>query len=299
MHTSATAAFLNHKGGVGKTTSVINIGAGLVILGNRVLLVDLDPQGHLTRFLGIERDEVRTTIYDVMRGVAPPQQSIITRELRARVHMDGQDNALSISVIPATLEFADAEAVLSRVNRCQYLLKNAIAEVRDQYDYVLFDCPPSVGLISTNALAAAQTVFVPVQTEYLALQSLEDLLTKVESVTTHLNPELEVGGLIATRFDGRKVLSRTVVQTMRERFGALLLDTMIRDNIVLAESPQYGKDVFSYRPRSFGAEDYLRLAEEIMDRMAAPPEREPNDADSEENFAGVGTWQKVLGDVDE
>jgi chromosome partitioning protein len=286
MHTSAAAAFLNHKGGVGKTTSVINIGAGLAILGNRVLLVDLDPQGHLTRFLGIERDEVRTTIYDVMRGNVPPQQSIITRELRARVHMDGQDNALSIAVIPATLEFADAEAVLSRVNRCQFLLKNAIAEVRDQYDYVLFDCPPSLGLISTNALVAAQTVFVPVQTEYLALHSLEDLLTKVESVTEHLNPDLEVGGLIATRFDGRKVLSRTIVQTMRERFGALLLDTMIRDNIVLAESPQYGKDVFSYRPRSFGAEDYLRLAEEIMDRMANGTATEPSDMDALESYAG-------------
>ncbi len=190
--------------------------------------------------------------------------------------MAGQDNPLSISVIPSNLEFADAEVVLSRKARSEYLLKNAIAEVRDDYDYVLYDCPPSLGLVSTNALVAAQTVFVPVQTEYLALQSLEDLLTKVESVTEHFNPELEVGGLIATRFDGRKVLSRSVVQTMRERFGALLLDTMIRDNIVLAESPSVGKDVFSYKPRSFGAEDYLRLAEEMMDRMASP---EPADLD--------------------
>lgn len=296
MHTSAAAAFLSHKGGVGKTTSVINIGAGLAILGNRVLLVDLDPQGHLTRFLGIERDEVRTTVYDVMRGSVSPEQAIITRELRARVHMAGQENALSISVMPATLEFADAESVLSRVNRSQYLLKNAIAEVRDQYDYVLFDCPPSLGLVSINALAAAQTVFVPVQTEYLALHSLEDLLTKIESVTTQLNPELEVGGLIATRFDGRKVLSRTVVQTMRERFGALLLDTMIRDNIVLAESPQYGKDIFSYKPRSFGAEDYLRLAEEIMDRMANPPAPEIAGADPAESYAEVSTWRDLVGD---
>ena len=276
MHPSRTAAFLNHKGGVGKTTSVINIGAGLAILGNRVLLVDLDPQGHLTRFLGIERDDVRTTIYDVMRGDVHPRQAVITRALKARLHMAGQDNPLSISVIPSNLEFADAEVVLSREARSEYLLKNAIAEVRDAYDYVLFDCPPSLGLVSTNALVAAQTVFVPVQTEYLALQSLEDLLTKVESVTEHFNPELEVGGLIATRFDGRKLLSRSVVQTMRERFGALLLDTMIRDNIVLAESPSVGKDVFSYKPRSFGAEDYLRLAEEMMDRMASP---EPADLD--------------------
>lgn len=296
MHPSTAAAFLNHKGGVGKTTSVMNVGAGLAILGNRVLLVDLDPQGHLTRFLGIERDEVRTTIFDVMRGKATAEQAIIARGLKARLHMDGHENPLSISVIPATLAFADAEVELSRVPKCEYLLKNALAEVRGEYDYVLFDCAPSLGLISINALAASQTVFVPVQTEYLALHSLEDLLTKVEDVTSRLNSELEVGGLIATRFDGRKTLSRSVVQSMRERFGALLLDTMIRDNIVLAESPQYGKDIFSYKPRSFGAEDYLRLAEEVMDRMATPLDHEPVDADTEENFAGVSTWQQVLGE---
>jgi chromosome partitioning protein len=285
MHPSRAAAFLNHKGGVGKTTSVINIGAGLAILGNRVLLVDLDPQGHLTRFLGIERDEVRTTIYDVMRGDVLPRQAVITCALKARLHMAGQDNPLSISVIASNLEFAGAEVALAREARSEFLLKNAIAEIRDDYDYVLFDCSPSLGLVSTNALTAAQTVFVPVQTEYLALQSLEDLLTKIESVTEQLNPDLEVGGLIATRFDGRKVLSRSVVQTMRERFGALLLDTMIRDNIVLAESPSVGKDVFSYRPRSFGAEDYLRLAEEMMDRMTSP---EPADLDLDalETYAG-------------
>ncbi len=286
MHTSRAAAFLNHKGGVGKTTSVINIGAGLAILGNRVLLVDLDPQGHLTRFLGIGRGDIRTTIYDVMRGSVHPHEATITCGLNARLHMAGQDNRLSISVIPATLEFADAEATLARTHRCEFLLKNAIAEVRDNYDCVLMDCPPSLGLISTNALAAAQSVFVPVQTEYLALQSLEDVLARIESVTARLNPELEVGGLIATRFDGRKVLSRTVVQTMRERFGALLLDTMIRDNIVLAESPQYGKDVFSYRPRSFGAEDYLRLAEEVMDRLTSVDERDALGLDVLESFAG-------------
>jgi chromosome partitioning protein len=290
MHPSNAAAFLNHKGGVGKTTSVINIGAGLAILGNRVLLVDLDPQGHLTRFLGIDRGGVRTTITDVMRGSTSAREATIACGLKARLHMAGQDNPLSISVIPATLEFADAETTLLRANRCEFLLKNAIAEVRDDFDTILFDCPPSLGLVSTNALVAAQTVFIPVQTEYLALHSLEDLLTRVESVTTRFNPDLEVGGLIATRFDGRKVLSRTIVQTMRERFGALLLDTMIRDNIVLAESPQYGKDIFSYRPRSFGAEDYLRLAEEVMDRLTNPVAAdETADLDTLGTYAGRET----------
>lgn len=273
MHSSMAAAFLNQKGGVGKTTSVVNVGAGLAILGNRVLLVELDPQGHLTRFLGVDRGEVHRTIYDVLRGDVHPRDAIITKPLRARLHMNGRDSHLSISVIPATLAFADAETVLARASRREFLLKDAMARVSDDYDHILFDCSPSLGLISTNALAAARTVFIPVQTEYLALHSLEDLLSKIESVTEALNPDLEVGGLIATRFDGRKLLSRMVVQTLRERFGALLLDTMIRDNIVLAESPSVGKDIFSYRPRSFGSEDYMNLSVEVMDRIATVGER--------------------------
>ena len=285
MHQSVTTAFLNHKGGVGKTTSVMNTGAALAILGNRVLLVDLDPQGHLTRFLGIERDDVRTTIYDVLRGEVDMGQAVLSRVLKARMHMGGVENELSMSLVPATVDFAGAETVLSRANRCEFLLKNAIADVEEHYDFILLDCPPSLGLVSVNALTAARTVFVPVQTEYLALHSLEDLLGKVESVTELLNPELEIGGLIATRFDGRKLLSRSVVQTLRERFGALLLDTMIRDNIVLAESPQYGKDIFSYRPRSFGAEDYLKLAEEVMDRVTPAIPEELTVADAVESFA--------------
>jgi chromosome partitioning protein len=249
------------------------VGAGLAILGNRVLLVELDPQGHLTRFLGVDRGEVHRTIYDVLRGDVHPRDAIITKPLRARLHMNGRDSHLSISVIPATLAFADAETVLARASRREFLLKDAMARVSDDYDHILFDCSPSLGLISTNALAAARTVFIPVQTEYLALHSLEDLLSKIESVTEALNPDLEVGGLIATRFDGRKLLSRMVVQTLRERFGALLLDTMIRDNIVLAESPSVGKDIFSYRPRSFGSEDYMNLSVEVMDRIATVGER--------------------------
>jgi len=269
MRQSRTAAFLNQKGGVGKTTSVINIGAGLAILGNRVLIVDLDPQGHLTRFLGIGRSEIQRTIYDVLRGEVHPRDAIITRELKARVHVDGRENPLVMSVIPATLAFAEAEVVLARAPRREHLLENTIALVRDDYDHVLFDCAPGLGLVATNALVASGTVFIPVQTEYLALESLDDLLTRIETVRAELNPNLEVGGIIATRFDARKILSRTVVETLRERFGALLLDTMIRDNIVLAESPRFGKDIFSYRPRSFGAEDYLNLSMEVMDRMAS------------------------------
>jgi chromosome partitioning protein len=267
MHRSEIAAFLNQKGGVGKTTSVVNVGAGLTILGKKVLIVDLDPQGHLTRFLGVEPHEVETTIYDVFRGAAA-RDAIITTPLRARLSVNGQDSQLSMAVIPATLEFAGAETDLAGTPGREFLFKRAIDRIRDDFDYVLIDCSPSLGLVTINALAASQKVFIPIQTEFLALESLQNLLTRIESVTGTLSLDVEVAGLIATRFDGRKVLSRTVVQTLREHFGALLMNTMIRDNIALAESPRFGKDIFSYQPRSFGAEDYLNLSLEVMGRIA-------------------------------
>ncbi|HEU4365109.1 MAG TPA: ParA family protein, partial [Candidatus Krumholzibacteria bacterium] len=251
-----------------------NVGAGLAILGNRVLLVDLDPQGHLTRFLGIERGDVSA------------RDAVIARPLKARMHMDGRESPMSMALIPASLDFADAEVLLARASDREHLLKRAMATISHDYDHILFDCSPSLGLISTNALVAARTVFIPVQTEFLALESLEDLLTRIESVRARLNPELEVGGMIATRFDGRKVLNRLVVETLRERYGALLMDTLIRDNIAVAESPRVGKDIFSYRPRSFGAEDYLNLSTEIMDRIAPGVETEALDLDALERYAG-------------
>lgn len=282
-----TSAFLNHKGGVGKTTSVINVGAGLTILGERVLLVDLDPQGHLTRFLDVEPGDVRATIDDVLRRGFDPREALITKELRARLHMDGREAPMTMSVIPATLDFADAETVLSDRPDREFLLRRALAGLADDYDHILLDCAANLGLVSTNALVAARRVFVPVQTEYLALHSVENLLTRVEHIAGRLNPELEIGGLIATRFDARKVLNRMVVETLRERFGALFFDTMVRDNIALAESPRFGKDIFSYRPHSAGAEDYLKLAGEILDRMAPVDEIDAADFEVFEQRAGM------------
>ncbi len=269
MHQSEIAAFFNQKGGVGKTTSVINVGAGLTILGKRVLIVDLDPQSHLTSFMGIESYEVRKTVCDVMRGKTHPREAIITKPLRARLSINGSDSRLSLSVIPSGLDLADAEVVLLNTVDREFLLKNAIDRIRDDFDYILFDCSPSLGLIAINALAAAKRVFIPVQTEHLALKSLENLIIRIESVMTELNTNLVIGGLIATRYDGRKILNRTVLRILKERYGALLLDTIIRENIALAESPHFGKDIFSYRPRSYGMEDYLNLSLEIMGRIAS------------------------------
>jgi chromosome partitioning protein len=269
MHQAETAAFLNQKGGVGKTTSVVNVGAGLTILGRRILIIDLDPQGHLTDFLGIDQDEIDYTIYDVMRGRIHPRDAIITKPLRARLFIGDSESQLSISLIPASLELAEADMTFANTFEREHLLKRAIARINGEYDYILFDCPPSLGFITTNALVASRKVFIPVQTEYLALKSLENLMEKIESVMAQHNPDLTIGGLIATRYDGRKVLGRSVIEALRERYGALLLDTVIRENIVLAESPRFGKDIFSYRPRSYGMEDYMNLSLEIMGRIAA------------------------------
>jgi chromosome partitioning protein len=269
MHRAETAAFLNQKGGVGKTTSTVNVGAGLTILGKKVLLIDLDPQGHLTEFLGIGADRFDYTIYDVMRGRVHPREAIITRPLRAKIYMGDSEVQLSMSVIPASLELADADSVFANTFERDYLLKRAIARINGDYDYIIFDCPPSLGFVTTNALVASKKVFIPVQAEYLAMRSLDRLMEKIESVMEELNPDLTIGGIIATRYDGRKVLSRSVLELLRQQHGALLLDTVIRENIVLAESPRFGKDVFSYRPRSYGMEDYLNLSMEIMGRIAA------------------------------
>jgi len=269
MHHSETAAFINIKGGVGKTTSVVNVGAGLTILGKRVLMVDLDPQGHLTEFLDIDSGETSGTVYDVIRGYVDIRETIITRPMRARFSSNGDDSTLALSVVPSSSDLSDAEMVLANAIDREFLLKNALSGIMHEYDYILFDCPPSLGLISTNALAASRKVFIPVQTEHLALQSLESLIKEIEKVMSRINNDLVIGGLIATRYDGRKVLNREVVQALRDNYGVLLMDTLIRENIALAESPRFGKDIFSYRPKSYGMEDYLNLSLEILGRDAS------------------------------
>ncbi|MCH7548669.1 MAG: ParA family protein, partial [Candidatus Krumholzibacteriota bacterium] len=209
MHQATVAAFLNQKGGVGKTTSVVNIGCGLAILGQKVLIVDLDPQGHLSAFLGINTDSLETTIYDVLRARVAPKDAIITQQLGARLTIDGQDSTLSIGIIPSNLDLAEAESGLALTPDREILLRKAIGTLGADFDYILIDCPPSLGLLSTNALVASKKVFVPVQTEYLAFESLENLLKTIETVMARRNPELQIGGLIATRYDRRKVINRT------------------------------------------------------------------------------------------
>ncbi|MFM2269237.1 MAG: hypothetical protein RL757_2678 [Bacteroidota bacterium] len=242
-------SLLNHKGGVGKTTSTINIGAGLVELGKRVLLIDLDPQANLTLSLGIPRQKV--SIYEALRGES---------DLQPFQYKEGMD------VIISTLDLSGAEMELINEAGREYILRELLTAVIDDYDYVLIDCPPSLGLLTLNALTSSQYVLIPLQTEFLALQGLAKIKQVIDKVKLRLNKNLDIGGVIATMYDSRRVLNRDVVETIHKYFGEKVFSTYIRDNVALAEAPAQRKDIFAYNHRSSGAEDYLSLCKELLAR---------------------------------
>jgi len=243
-------SLLNHKGGVGKTTSTINIGAAMVELGKKILLVDLDPQANLTLSLGIPRQ--RITIYEAIRGES---------EVEPYTVKPGLD------VISSTLDLSSAEMELINEAGREYILREIFEPLREDYDYIIIDCPPSLGLLTLNALTASDQVIIPLQTEFLALQGLAKIKQVIQKVKLRLNKKLEMSGVIATMYDQRKVLNRDVVETIKKYFGQLLYDSYIRDNVALAEAPAHQKDIFAYNKRSSGAKDYLALAQEMIDRM--------------------------------
>lgn len=244
-------ALINQKGGVGKTTSTINIGAGLKQLGQKVLLVDLDPQAHLTYSLGIAADELEKTVYQLLKGEISLHESIIERD--------------GLKLIPSILDLSGAEVELNSVAGREFLLREALAGLKG-FDYVLLDCPPSLGLLTLNALTTANEVFIPLQTEYLALSGLSKLLQTIDIVQKRLNDSLIISGIIATRYDSRKKLNNEVVSKIKDYFGEKVFPTLIRDNISLAEAPSFGKTIFEYKPDSYGAIDYLNLCREILKR---------------------------------
>lgn len=246
-----TIALINQKGGVGKTTSTINLGAGLSMLGKSVLLVDLDPQAHLTYGLGIQAHELDYTVYEVLKGEIPAAEAIVQRD--------------GLEVLPSSLSLSAAEMELSSMAGREYLLKEALADLPPR-DFVLLDCPPSLGLLTLNALTAAQEVFIPLQTEFLALQGMSKLVDTVKVVKKRLNPDLTISGIIGTLFDARKNLNREVVDKIREYFADKLFETLIHDNVALAEAPSYGQTIFEYRPDCRGAKDYLALSQEAVAR---------------------------------
>jgi len=245
-------AIAQHKGGVGKTTSCINIAAALRNKGYKVLLVDMDAQANLTEILGLES---YISIADALNG----------KGTLPIIHKDGLD------IVPSSLDLADAEAQMyGRLIAREQIMKGLLAEAREQYDFVIMDCPPSLGLLTINALTAADDVIIPVQSEFLAIRGLSSLLEIIKLVKANLNGRLSIFGVFVTQYDGRKVLNRDISGALKEMFKKELFDTRIRDNVALAEQHTAKADIFKYAPASNGAADYESLTEEILARYKNP-----------------------------
>ncbi|UCD68503.1 MAG: ParA family protein [Betaproteobacteria bacterium] len=245
-------AVANQKGGVGKTTTSINLAAGLSRAGKRVLLVDLDPQGNATMGSGIDKRASRATVYEVLLG----DSDIET----ARIRCENGD----FDLVPANKELAGAEVELVAMERRENRLKEALAEVESEYDYILVDCPPALNLLTVNGLTAAHAVMIPMQCEYYALEGLSDLVQTIKKVRNHLNPTLEIEGLLRTMYDSRNTLSQQVSDQLQKHFGAKVYRTIIPRNIRLAEAPSHGLPAIHFDKSSKGALAYLSLADEIL-----------------------------------
>ena len=251
-------AIANQKGGVGKTTSAVNLAASLAVAEQRTLLIDGDPQGNATSGIGIAREQLSSTLYDVLLGDASLDQAL---------HHGVQFRHLD--VLPATPDLAAAEVELvDRPNRTE-AMRAALAPALDRYDYVLIDCPPSLGLITLNMLAAADALLIPVQCEYYALEGLSQLLNTVHLVQQGVNPHLAIDGVLLTMFDNRLNLSRQVAADAREYFGGRVFQSVIPRNVRLAEAPSFGKPIILYDVASIGAQAYLQVAQELMARTVA------------------------------
>lgn len=249
-------ALINQKGGVGKTTSTINLGAGLAQANKRVLLIDFDPQANLTDGIGIEEKDMQYSIYNILKGEISCE----------KVQINKSEN---LSLIPSSVFLAQAEKEFSSDPRNIYLLKNALKGLKG-FDYILIDCPPSLGILTLNALAASQDVIIPLQPEYYALKGIRKLFDVIEFVKEKRNKSLNIMGIIGTRYDKRKILHREVLDKICESLGENIFYTIIRENIALAEASSYGKTIFEYKPKSHGAEDYLSLSKEVLERGKKP-----------------------------
>lgn len=248
-------AIANQKGGVGKTTTAINLSSCLAELGQRVLVIDADPQGNTTSGLGYEKDEQEYTLYELMIGECTVYDCTIEN-----------DFVENLDIWPSNINLSGAEIELLSIENREYILKEAVAEIRDAYDFIIIDCPPSLNMLTVNAMTTADTVLVPIQCEYYALEGLTQLMHTVNLVKERLNENLEIEGVVFTMYDARTNLSMQVVENVKENLDHKIYKTIIPRNVRLAEAPSYGVPINVYDPKSTGAESYRMLAEEVLNR---------------------------------
>ena len=241
-------AIANQKGGVGKTTTSINLSASLAAKGKKVLVIDTDPQGNTTSGFGIEKNELENTIYELILGECSIRDCIIK----------------NVSVVPSNVNLAAAEIELIGVDKKEYILKNEVDYVKDDYDFIIIDCPPSLNMLTINSMTTADSVLVPIQCEYYALEGLSQLIHTINLVKERLNPDLRIDGVVFTMYDSRTNLSMQVVENVKQNLNQKVYNTLIPRNIRLAEAPSYGMPINMYDPKSAGAEAYMQLAEEVI-----------------------------------
>ena len=247
-------AIFNQKGGVGKTTTAINLASCLAEAGKKVLTIDLDPQGNMTSGLGVNKNELENTVYELMLDECTVKESMTDTVVEG------------MQVIPSNVNLAGAEIELLGINEKEYILKNAVDYVKDDYDFIIIDCPPSLNMLTINAMTTADTVLVPIQCEYYALEGLSQLMHTIELVQERLNPDLEMEGVVFTMYDARTNLSLQVVENVKDSLDQNIYKTIIPRNVRLAEAPSYGMPINYYDKRSTGAESYRLLADEVIHR---------------------------------